>query len=144
MRECNLLVGTSVLEEGIDIPKCNLVIHFDVPQVYRSYVQSKGRARAQDAYYILMIEEDRTECFVNQLAQYFEIEQVGGARCEHEPAYGTMKWKMCGNIPLKRRNFHVLFWLCDVLALSVAGQHTAAGVTFSRVLFETPEMCESK
>lgn len=95
MRECNLLVGTSVLEEGIDIPKCNLVIHFDVPQVYRSYVQSKGRARAQDAYYILMIEEDRTECFVNQLAQYFEIEQVGAARCEHEPAYGTMQWKMC-------------------------------------------------
>jgi endoribonuclease Dicer len=78
MRECNLLVGTSVLEEGIDIPKCNLVIHFNVPQSYRSYVQSKGRARAQDAYYILMIEEDRTQHFVNELAQYFEIEQVGG------------------------------------------------------------------
>jgi endoribonuclease Dicer len=77
MRECNLLVGTSVLEEGIDIPKCNLVIHFNVPQVYRSYVQSKGRARAQDAYYILMIEEDKTHHFVNELAQYFEIEQVG-------------------------------------------------------------------
>lgn len=77
MRECNLLVGTSVLEEGIDIPKCNLVIHFNVPQAYRSYVQSKGRARAQDAYYILMIEEDRTARFVNELAQYFEIEQVG-------------------------------------------------------------------
>jgi endoribonuclease Dicer len=78
MRECNLLVGTSVLEEGIDIPKCNLVIHFNVPQSYHSYVQSKGRARAQDAYYILMIEEDRTEDFVNELAQYFEIEQVSG------------------------------------------------------------------
>jgi endoribonuclease Dicer len=69
-------VGTSVLEEGIDVPKCNLVVHFNVPQVYRSYVQSKGRARAQDAYYILMIEEDRTERFVKELAQYFEIEQV--------------------------------------------------------------------
>jgi endoribonuclease Dicer len=71
-------VGTSVLEEGIDVPKCNLVIHFNVPHSYRSYVQSKGRARAQDAYYVLMIEEDRTEHFVNELAQYFEIEQVGG------------------------------------------------------------------
>ena len=77
MRECNLLVGTAVLEEGIDVPKCNLVIHFNVPQVYRSYVQSKGRARAQDAYYLLMIEEDRTAHFVDELAQYFEIEQVG-------------------------------------------------------------------
>jgi endoribonuclease Dicer len=77
MRECNLLVGTAVLEEGIDVPKCNLVIHFNVPQAYRSYVQSKGRARAQDAYYLLMIEEDRTAHFVDELAQYFEIEQVG-------------------------------------------------------------------
>ena len=76
MRECNLLVGTSVLEEGIDIPKCNLVVHFNVPKVYRSYVQSKGRARAQDAYYMLMIEEDKTSNFITELAQYFEIEQV--------------------------------------------------------------------
>jgi endoribonuclease Dicer len=98
MRECNLLVGTSVLEEGIDIPKCNLVIHFNVPQVYRSYVQSKGRARAQDAYYVLMVEEDITEHFVNELAQYFEIEQVGGVRCEHESPCGTTQWKMCQNI----------------------------------------------
>jgi endoribonuclease Dicer len=77
MQDCNLLVGTAVLEEGIDIPKCNLVIHFSVPQVCRSYVQSKGCSRAQDACYILMIEEDRTAHFVNELAQYFEIEQVG-------------------------------------------------------------------
>ncbi|XP_021929010.1 endoribonuclease Dcr-1-like isoform X4 [Zootermopsis nevadensis] len=87
MRECNLLVGTSVLEEGIDIPKCNLVIHFNVPKVYRSYVQSKGRARAQDAYLILMIEEDRTQHFINELAQYFEIEQMLLRKCANrEPS----------------------------------------------------------
>ncbi|XP_069696429.1 endoribonuclease Dcr-1 [Periplaneta americana] len=87
MRECNLLVGTSVLEEGIDIPKCNLVIHFNVPLVYRSYVQSKGRARAQDAYYILMIEEDRTQNFIYELAKYFEIEQMLLRKCANrEPS----------------------------------------------------------
>jgi hypothetical protein len=86
-----------------------------------------------------MIEEDRTERFVNQLAQYFEIEQVGGIRCEHEPGYVTVQWKMCGNILLKRHNFHILFCLRDVLTLLVAEQHTAAGITFSRVLFETPD-----
>ncbi|XP_046985158.1 endoribonuclease Dcr-1-like [Schistocerca americana] len=84
MRECNLLIGTSVLEEGIDIPKCNLVIRFDVPSMYRSYVQSKGRARAQDAYYLLMIEESRTEDFVENLAQYFEIEQMLLRKCANK------------------------------------------------------------
>ena len=76
MRECNLLIGTSVLEEGIDIPKCNLVIRFDVPTAYRSYVQSKGRARTHDALFISMIETKQTQIFIKELAQYFEIEQV--------------------------------------------------------------------
>jgi len=40
-REINLLISTSVLEEGIEIPKCNLVIRFDPPNSYRSYIQSK-------------------------------------------------------------------------------------------------------
>lgn len=55
MHSCNLLIGTSVLEEGIELPKCNLVIRWDLPTTYRSYVQCKGRARAQKAYHIIMV-----------------------------------------------------------------------------------------
>lgn len=55
MHECNFLIGTSVLEEGIDLPKCNLVIRWDPPATYRSYVQCKGRARASNAYHIIMV-----------------------------------------------------------------------------------------
>ncbi|XP_062536694.1 endoribonuclease Dcr-1 isoform X2 [Armigeres subalbatus] len=55
MHECNLLIGTSVLEEGIDLPKCNLVIRWNEPVSYRSYVQCKGRARAAAAYHILFV-----------------------------------------------------------------------------------------
>ena len=40
-REINLLVSTSVLEEGVDVPRCNLVLRFDRLQNYRSYIQSK-------------------------------------------------------------------------------------------------------
>lgn len=40
--KCNLLVATSVLEEGVDIPACNLVIRFDGLKTYCDYVQSKG------------------------------------------------------------------------------------------------------
>jgi len=37
----NLLVATSVIEEGMDVPKCNLVVMFDVIKSYRQYVQTK-------------------------------------------------------------------------------------------------------
>ena len=53
----NLLVATSVVEEGVDVPKCNSVIRFDFPPNFRSYIQSKGRARAKESKYILLLEK---------------------------------------------------------------------------------------
>lgn len=76
MHECNLLIATKVLEEGIDIPKCNLVIRFDQPQTYNSYVQCKGRAKMPEAHYVLLAEEENLSGFVKQLAEYSEIEKV--------------------------------------------------------------------
>uniref|UniRef100_A0A182QJ55 ribonuclease III n=1 Tax=Anopheles farauti TaxID=69004 RepID=A0A182QJ55_9DIPT len=55
MHECNLLIGTSVLEEGIELPKCNLVVRWNSPSNYRSYAQCKGRAKAPGAYHILFV-----------------------------------------------------------------------------------------
>jgi endoribonuclease Dicer len=51
----NVLVASEVLEEGIDIQKCNLVVNFDMPKNYPSYVQSKGRARHRSSKYIIMV-----------------------------------------------------------------------------------------
>lgn len=39
--ENNIIVALSSLEELKDIPDCNLVIRFNVPTNYRSYMQSK-------------------------------------------------------------------------------------------------------
>ena len=41
-RELNLLIATSVLEEGVDVQQCNLVVKFDQPKDYRSYVQVRN------------------------------------------------------------------------------------------------------
>lgn len=60
MHGCNLLIGTAVLEEGIELPKCNLVIRWDAPTTYRSYVQCKGRARSHHAYHVIMVAPFRT------------------------------------------------------------------------------------
>ncbi len=76
MHECNLLIATSVLEEGIELPRCNLVVRFDEPQSYRSYVHCKGRARAADAHFILLIERRHSSAFIRQLAEFLSIEQV--------------------------------------------------------------------
>ena len=43
---CQLLVCTSVLEEGIDVCACNVVVRLDCQLSLRSYIQSRGRARA--------------------------------------------------------------------------------------------------
>ncbi|KAH6692388.1 RNase3 domain-containing protein [Plectosphaerella plurivora] len=52
----NCLVSTSVAEEGIDIPDCNVVIRFDLFTSVIQYIQSKGRARHMQSQYICMSE----------------------------------------------------------------------------------------
>ena len=57
-RRINLVVATSVLEEGLDVSPCNVVVRADPVQRHLSFVQSKGRARHIDSRFILMIQKD--------------------------------------------------------------------------------------
>lgn len=70
-----------MLEEGIDLPKCNLVIGFDPPNSFRSYIFSKSKASANNANFFLMYELPDKDIFVNDLAKYYEIEQVSFLEC---------------------------------------------------------------
>ncbi|KAH6848305.1 hypothetical protein B0I37DRAFT_398087 [Chaetomium sp. MPI-CAGE-AT-0009] len=54
----NLLVATSVLEEGIDVPACNLVICFDKPDNLKSFIQRRGRARMSASRLYLLVEDE--------------------------------------------------------------------------------------
>ncbi|KAJ6891882.1 hypothetical protein NC651_025165 [Populus alba x Populus x berolinensis] len=57
----NIIVATSILEEGLDVQSCNLVIRFDPPFSVSSFIQSGGRARMQNSDYLLMVKrEDST------------------------------------------------------------------------------------
>lgn len=78
---CNILISTSVLEQGCDIPKCNLVVRFDLPKTFQSYVKSKARARAPDAQYISLVKETDCSPFIDELAEYMEVERTLLRRC---------------------------------------------------------------
>ena len=51
--EKNLLISTSVCEEGIDVSACNLVICFEAPSNLRAFIQRRGRARSSSEYFSL-------------------------------------------------------------------------------------------
>ncbi|KAG5941832.1 hypothetical protein E4U53_007342, partial [Claviceps sorghi] len=110
----NILIATSVLEEGIDVPACNMVVCFDHPSTPKSFVQRRGRARMKDSTLLLMsehssptitrweaLEEDMkavyqdTQREITQLRQleesettcptYFQVESTG-ARLDFDSA----------------------------------------------------------
>ncbi|KFY13215.1 hypothetical protein V492_03412 [Pseudogymnoascus sp. VKM F-4246] len=59
--EINCLFATSVAEEGLDIPDCNLVIRFDLYSTVIQYIQSRGRARQANSSYFHFVEVGNKE-----------------------------------------------------------------------------------
>ncbi|KAL9126422.1 MAG: hypothetical protein Q9217_004514 [Psora testacea] len=56
--DLNCLISTSIAEEGLDIPDCNVVIRFDLYTTLIQYIQSRGRARHTNSKYLHMVEAD--------------------------------------------------------------------------------------
>lgn len=74
--EINLIVASSVLEEGVDLQMCNLVMSVDTPSSFRSYVQSKGRARMSTSNYVIMTPIGEYSGLLARLAEYKEVDAV--------------------------------------------------------------------
>nr|WOA03172.1 DICER-like protein 2 [Abelmoschus esculentus] len=51
----NIIFATSILEEGLDVKSCNLIIRFDPSSNICSFIQSRGRARMENSDYLLMV-----------------------------------------------------------------------------------------
>jgi ERCC4-related helicase len=49
----NALVGTTVVEEGLDIPSCNTVIRYSDVTTLTGFIQSRGRARAKNSRFVI-------------------------------------------------------------------------------------------
>ncbi|KHJ46631.1 helicase protein [Trichuris suis] len=70
----NFIIATSVLEEGFDVQRCNVVIRFDPPISFRSYIQSKGRARKRGSEYVILCKSDEEEKVKKLLLGFLETE----------------------------------------------------------------------
>ncbi|KAL0488591.1 hypothetical protein AKO1_015735, partial [Acrasis kona] len=51
----NVMVATSVAEEGLDIPSCNLVVRMDGIDNALQLIQSRGRARSKESRFICIM-----------------------------------------------------------------------------------------
>ena len=70
----NLLVATSVAEEGLDVPACNLVIRFQHVSNEIAKVQTRGRARASDAEGFTILSSDSRKRYQEMVNE--ELEEV--------------------------------------------------------------------
>lgn len=80
--QINFIVATSVLEEGIDLQDCNLVIRYDVPQTFRAYVQSKGRARMKDSIYAILTPANEFEKVRASKAEWNTVSKILEKVCD--------------------------------------------------------------
>ena len=53
---CQILIGTSTVEEGIDVSQCDYVIVYTLLKTAKSYIQMKGRARKANATFSIFTE----------------------------------------------------------------------------------------
>ena len=63
-----------MIDEGVDVPVCTLIIRFHFPQDFRAYVQSKGRARHSSSEFVLLIDESDGQDALQKYYKYRRIE----------------------------------------------------------------------
>ncbi|KAL2133085.1 hypothetical protein VTI74DRAFT_2953 [Chaetomium olivicolor] len=82
--ELNCIFATSVAEEGLDIPDCNIIIRYDLNDTLIQYIQSRGRARQEGSMYIHMAEAGN-EDHINKLKMNIQSEEALRKFCEAMP-----------------------------------------------------------
>nr|AUN88446.1 LGP2 [Oreochromis niloticus] len=72
MGSLNLLISTSVAEEGLDIPECNLVVRYGLLTNEIAQQQASGRARARNAQYAFVAQAGGREDRRERINEYLE------------------------------------------------------------------------
>ncbi len=94
-RPTNLLIATSIAEEGLDIQAANLVLRFDLFNRHISFLQSRGRARARESHFIIMAEKNNRE-HAQVILNAFNTEANRGKWLEDiaDAGHGSEYWEV--------------------------------------------------
>lgn len=137
----NVIFCTSVAEEGLDFSLCNTVIRsvtsqitlrrftdalrsrFDPLQTITAYIQSRGRARAQDSAFIVLAERgtDEAASYYTYVSQEPALQAIYGDRPTDEPDepvesnLPTFVVHSTGAILTHTSSVSLLFELCSLL-----------------------------
>lgn len=87
----NLIVATDVLEEGLDVSSCSLVICFDKPSNLKSFVQRRGRARHQESTYAIMQSEEDSSL---DLRTWQELERAMVKAYQDDEGLRRQAWEL--------------------------------------------------
>lgn len=76
----NFLLATDIVEEGLDVQSCHLVINFDDLMTTKSFIQRRGRARSMRSSMISLIWRENLEFSIRELKTFVmqEIEMRKG------------------------------------------------------------------
>ncbi|KAF5910775.1 hypothetical protein HPG69_004864 [Diceros bicornis minor] len=95
--QINLLIATTVAEEGLDIKECNIVIRYGLVTNEIAMVQARGRARADESTYVLVahsgsgvVERETVNDFREKM-MYKAIDHVQNMRPEE---YAHKIWEL--------------------------------------------------
>ncbi|OQR80281.1 endoribonuclease Dicer-like [Tropilaelaps mercedesae] len=77
-REYNLLITTTATEDTLELPHCNLVVRFDPPESYKSYIVCKAKAKASSkcARFFIMLSQYETAKFTHLFSDYRKMEKL--------------------------------------------------------------------
>lgn len=79
--DLNLLISTSVAEEGLDIPECNVVIRYGLLTNEIAQQQASGRARAKNSVYSVVAQAGGREMRREKTNEY--LEELTGRAIAH-------------------------------------------------------------
>ncbi|KAL9645322.1 hypothetical protein ABK040_002521 [Willaertia magna] len=74
--ESKLLIATSVIEEGIDIPSCSLVVLFSGNLSLRRIIQARGRARDVNSEFKVIITNEEKRFLNKTITEELEMNEV--------------------------------------------------------------------
>ena len=72
-RKHQVIIGTSVVEEGIDLPECQLVISMKPPSNVTALLQMRGRARVRNGVFLIVCEKNEDKEKINVLLRQENI-----------------------------------------------------------------------